>query len=331
MPNPQDYTVGCICALSIESVALQAFLDETHDPPPDVSHDANSYTLGKIGSHNVVIAILPRGTYGLVSAATVARDLLHAFPNIRVGLMVGIGGGVRTSQHDVRLGDVVVSSPGNGKTGVIQYDYGKTIQNREFLQTGTLNKPPQAFLTTIAKLEASYELHGNRLDENITEVLRARPRLKRKYSPPPASTDRLYVSEFAHPDPEADCYKVCGDATSRLVKREARDHDAGEDKITVHYGLIASANTVMKDALVRDKLARDTGVLCFEMEAAGLMDHFPCLVVRGICDYADSHKNKAWQGYAAMAAAAYARDLLRHTSANRVGMEQRIVEILSHG
>jgi nucleoside phosphorylase len=58
--------------------------------------------------------------------------------------------------------------------------------------------------------------------------------------------------------------------------------------------------------LIRDKLAAERDVLCFEMEAAGLVNHFPCLVIRGICDYADSHKNKEWQGYAAVVAAAYA-------------------------
>ncbi|CAG7935662.1 unnamed protein product [Penicillium nalgiovense] len=46
------------------------------------------------------------------------------------------------------------------------------------------------------------------------------------------------------------------------------------------------------------------------MEAAGLMNDFPCLVIRGICDYADSHKNKEWQGYAAIAVAAYAKELV---------------------
>jgi hypothetical protein len=66
----------------------------------------------------------------------------------------------------------------------------------------------------------------------------------------------------------------------------------------------------MRDALIRDKLAAEKNVLCFEMEAAGPMNHFACLVIRGICDYSDSHKNKEWQGYAAMAAAAYAKDLL---------------------
>jgi hypothetical protein len=66
----------------------------------------------------------------------------------------------------------------------------------------------------------------------------------------------------------------------------------------------------MKDALIRDKLSAQKNVLCFEMEAAGLVNDFPCLVIRGICDYADSHKNSKWQGYAAMVAAAYAKDLL---------------------
>ncbi|KAL3444390.1 hypothetical protein BJX65DRAFT_310973 [Aspergillus insuetus] len=49
------------------------------------------------------------------------------------------------------------------------------------------------------------------------------------------------------------------------------------------------------------------------MEAAGLMNTYPCLVIRGICDYADSHKNKAWQGYAAATAAAFAKELLLAT------------------
>ena len=48
-------------------------------------------------------------------------------------------------------------------------------------------------------------------------------------------------------------------------------------------------------------------------EAAGLMIDFPCLVIRGICDYADSYKNKDWQEYAAAVAAGYAKELLEIT------------------
>lgn len=92
--------------------------------------------------------------------------------------------------------------------------------------------------------------------------------------------------------------------------------------------MITSGNTLVKDTQLRDKLA-DKGALCFETEAAGLMNHFPCLVIRGICDYADSHKNKEWQGFAAMAAAAYAKDLLRQIAPNKVEAERRISEVLT--
>ncbi|KAG2000911.1 hypothetical protein GB937_010703 [Aspergillus fischeri] len=74
-----------------------------------------------------------------------------------------------------------------------------------------------------------------------------------------------------------------------------------------HYGLIASGDQVMKDAKIRDSIAQELNLLCFEMEAAGFMDQLQPLVIRGICDYCDSHKNKKWQEYTAVAAAAYAK------------------------
>lgn len=91
-----------------------------------------------------------------------------------------------------------------------------------------------------------------------------------------------------------------------IVDRELRE------KLEIHYGLILSGNQVIKDAAFRDKLSDDFDhrVLCIEMEAAGLANDFPCIVIRGICDYADTHKNKVWQEYAAATAAAYAKALL---------------------
>lgn len=120
---------------------------------------------------------------------------------------------------------------------------------------------------------------------------------------------------------------VCGDDSTSLVSRPPRSE--GEDNPAIHYGLIASANQLMKDAIIRDELAAEFDVLCFEMEAAGLMNQFPCLVIRGICDYSDSHKNKEWQGYAAMAAAAYTKDLLYRIPPTKVETAQRICDILS--
>ncbi|KAK3935766.1 hypothetical protein QBC46DRAFT_461901 [Diplogelasinospora grovesii] len=320
MSNPQDYAVGWICAISTEYVAAQAFLDEKHDGPESVSlHDNNNYALGKIGKHNVVIAVLPEGEYGTTSAAAVARDMLHSFPNVRIGLMVGIGGGAPSRKHDIRLGDIVVSKPENGNGGVLQYDFGKTVQDQAFRMTGFLNQPPS-------------EGDGHQLEETINGVLEKKSRLRKKYKRPELSSDRLYRSEITHPlsDPgqdETGCATVCGDDASKLILRPPRDD--GEDTPAIHYGLIASANQLMRDARIRDRLSSESNVLCFEMEAAGLMNHFPCLVIRGICDYSDSHKNKEWQGYAAMAAAAYAKDLLCQIAPNKVEAERRISEVLS--
>lgn len=56
----------------------------------------------------------------------------------------------------------------------------------------------------------------------------------------------------------------------------------------VHYGLITSADKLMTDANIRDHLIKEHDVLCFEMEAAGLMDNLPCVVIRGISVYSDT-------------------------------------------
>lgn len=335
MSDPAIYTVGWICAITTESVAARQFLDEEHDPPDRVSeHDNNTYTLGRIGQHPVVIAVLPKGEYGTTSAASVARDMLHSFPNVRIGLMVGIGGGAPSKKHDIRLGDVVVSSPQHGQGGVLQYDYGKAIQGQDFQHSGFLNQPQALLRSAVGDLEGRYLSDGNQIHESIQAILAKKKRLTRGFQRPDLSTDRLYLPTFIHADSSKSCNEICNggegfevDQSEWLVRRSERGDE--EDNPAIHYGLIASANTLMKNAETRDSFAQSHDVLCFEMEAAGLMNHFPCLVIRGICDYSDTHKNKDWQGYAAMAAAAYAKDLLGRIPPKRVEAEKSIGEILS--
>jgi nucleoside phosphorylase len=138
-----DYTVGWVCALPPEMAAAKGMLDEIHeDLQEQDSSDHNSYVLGQIYHHNVVIASLPAGVYGTTPAATVAKDMLRTFPSIRVGLMVGIGVAAPSSTRDIRLGDVVVSEPYGTSEGVIQYDRGKTTQEGKFQRTESLNSPP---------------------------------------------------------------------------------------------------------------------------------------------------------------------------------------------
>ncbi|KPA41268.1 hypothetical protein FLAG1_05828 [Fusarium langsethiae] len=312
-----------LCAITTEYVAAQEFLDEEHEGPDYVSHnDNNHYTLGRIGRHNVVMAVLPDNEYGKSSAAGVARDMMHSFPNVRIGLMVGIGGGA-PGKYDIRLGDVVVSS-GTNNGGVLGYDFGKDIQGKDFQVTGFLNQPPTLLRTAMSGLRAHYERRGHQLSETVNTILEKNKRLRRKYKQPETASDQLYKSEVTH---DSSCTAICCYDEANLVLRPERDED--EDYPVIHYGLIASADKLMKNALTRDKLSEEHDVLCFEMEAAGLLNHFPCLVIRGICDYSDSHKNKAWQGYAAMVAAAYAKDLLYEIAPNRVEAEKTVGDILS--
>ncbi|KAI1861538.1 hypothetical protein JX265_009505 [Neoarthrinium moseri] len=323
------YTVGWICAVETELVAAASFLDEEHDEPEQLPvHDNNAYVLGRIGKHNVVIAALPDGQYGLVTAATVARDMVRSFPNVRIGLMVGIGGGAPSQKHDVHLGDVVVSSPGPGSGGVFQYDYGKTIQDSSFVVTAHHNQPPQFLLAALANLKAQYKPRGHDLEQAIENVLQNNRRLQAEYRKPDPSTDRLYAPDYTHAGTkEQECTAMCD--VSQLAKRPERTEE--QESPMIHHGIIASANQLMKDATLRDRLSAEKDILCFEIEAAGLMNHFPCLVIRGICDYSDTHKNKVWQGYAAMAAAAYAKDLLRKVAPNKVEAERKLIDLLSSG
>ncbi|KAK2771177.1 ankyrin repeat protein [Colletotrichum kahawae] len=329
MSDPNLYTIGWICAITTELVAARALLDERHDPPESVAqHDNNSYALGRMGRHNVVIAALPKSEYGTTAAATVARDMLSSFPNVRIGLMVGIGGGAPSEKHDIRLGDIVVGTRDleAGKGGVIQYDYGKTIQDRAFTMIGSLNQAPQALLTAVANLEAQYLMEGHELNNIIEKALAKWPRLRKTHGRPSMGSDSLYHPHIVHPSmgSQTRCIDSCGEEPFHLVTRRQRDEE--EDNPAIHYGLIASANQLMKDAYVRDRLAEETGVLCFEMEAAGLMNHFPCLIIRGICDYSDTHKNKEWQGFAAMAAAAYTKDLLGQIVPAKLESEKKLAD-----
>lgn len=330
MLDPSVYTVGWICAISVEYLAANLCLDEEHPKlrHPPSRHDTNIYTLGRIGEHNVVIASLPKGSYGTTSAATVASGMLHSFPNIRIGLMVGIGGGApRPPKNDIRLGDIVVSSPEGGNGGVLQYDFGKAVQGQCFEETGFLNQPPVALRSGVSEIILQHKLRPDSLGNAITSILNdiEDEELQSDSSRPAMDRDRLYKSNVTHnPDNEEGC-DLCHNAPEALVVREVRNKRP--DAPRVHYGLIGSGNSLIKDATLRDRMATTKGILCFEMEAAGLMNDFPCLVIRGICDYSDSHKNDEWHSYAALAAAAYAKELLEVMPSDAVEAEQKIVQI----
>ncbi|KAJ4129028.1 hypothetical protein NW768_007557 [Fusarium equiseti] len=328
-----DYTVGWICALPKELVAATAILDERHPDLRKPASDINAYTLGSIGGHNVALCCLPKGMIGNVPAATIASHLVTTFPSIKLGLLVGIGGGVPSNK--VRLGDVVVSTASGPFPGVVKWDSGKAHESGKFERTGSLNNPPKALLTALSKLITQHGLVGSAIPQYLEEVKERWPRLAAKAMRSESLKDVLFKATYSHvikPNDEGDedkdedeeeqesCH-LCD--RSMIVKRKPRE-------MLIHYGLIASGDKLIKDAATRNQLNKDLGghVLCIEMEAAGIMNDLPCLVVRGICDYADSHKNKDWQEHAALVAAAFTKELLQYVQASDVETERPMKELV---
>ncbi|GAB1310132.1 NACHT domain-containing protein [Madurella fahalii] len=223
---------------------------------------------------------------------------------------------------------------------------GKAKQGGEFERTGALDNPPNALLTALAKLRTENELTGSKVAVYLNEFKDKYPKAAEKYLPD-SLEDILFKASYDHvtaakPDrnakgndgddeeedeegEEEDKKNSCRfcDPT-KVVNRKPRDR-------RVHYGLIASGNQVIKDAKSRDKLDKDLGgnVLCIEMEAAGIVNSFPCLVIRGICDYSDSHKNRAWQEHAAAVAAAFAKELLGIVQPSEIQGDRLIKDALN--
>jgi nucleoside phosphorylase len=336
------YTVGWIATLSIELAAALAMLDEEHDEPDDFEQpliDDNSYHWGRIGDHNIVIASLPAGVYGTISAATTAVHMLSSFPSIRVGLMVGIGAGIARPEQkrDIRLGDIAVSVPHGQSGGVIQYDLGKSRTSEDqghtthtFERTGFLNSPPYVLRKAVTLLQAHIEIEGSHMNSFLEHMLEQHPRMAESEPNHPGfvyqgqENDILFETSYVHASGTG-----CDNCDrTRIVPRAVRlDPNVPQ----VHYGVIASGNRLVKDAVARDLILKECGedTICLEMEAAGLMNSFPCLVIRGICDYADSHKNNQWQKYAAATAAAYAKELLGFVENQYLGRAPRALELLS--
>ncbi|KAI0445831.1 ankyrin repeat-containing domain protein [Xylaria telfairii] len=290
-----DYTIGWVAALSIERAAALAMLDEVHQKLPKKTGDNNNYAFGRIGDHNIVIASLPDDGYGTINAATVAGNMHRTFPSLEVFLMVGIAGGA-PGVSDVRLGDVVVS------TKLIQYDLGKALGENRFETIAIPHRPAQHLRTAVGALKAQHEMEPSKIPVILRRIAEQRPHME-EYTCRETLKDLLFESAYEHPESESACDRC---DHSRLVKRAPRRNN---DPV-IHYGVIASGDQVIKYATTRDKLAHQFKALCFEMEGAGFIESLQCLVIRSICDYADSHKNKEWQRYAAATAAAYTKELL---------------------
>ncbi|OTB01930.1 hypothetical protein M426DRAFT_63282 [Hypoxylon sp. CI-4A] len=294
--KPENYTVIWIAPLEIEAQAALHMLDHKHDGGfPIGLGDDYVFEAGDMCGHNIVIATLPAGQeYGTGSAAALASQAKRFFPNFWFGLLVGVAAGIpdltRNPPRDIRLGDILVSLPDADRSAAVAYDLGREIEKDrlELLHQGHILAPPEPIVRS-AIGSIKLERDAAKLFLPYYETM--------KNNEHPNGT-------FVDPEQEYDkFYQVDDDGVEKLRRQESQ-------RTRVWYGSIGSGEKLMKDAAKRDQLRDKYDIIGLEMEAAGTMNRIPVGIIRGVCDYADRHKNWDWQPYAAAMAAAYAKAIL---------------------
>ncbi|KAL2843465.1 hypothetical protein BJX68DRAFT_270196 [Aspergillus pseudodeflectus] len=335
-----DFEVAIVCALPREYDAVYILFDEvwTHDYER-TNGDQNIYTHGRIGKFNVVLLVLPG--MGKVSAARASTSLRLSYQRLSLVLVTGICGGVPfTGGDEVLLGDVIISRH------VVQYDLGRQYPDefevKDTVEDNLGRAPPSirhllTMLQTLSARERMEELAARYL-QKIQQSAARRPRGSH-YIYPGAAQDLVFEASYQHKrrlshsisvkarkkkvhgssEPYNMSCEEAGCDLSKVIPRERiaqKKHLEQQGRITdaqapsIFLGTIGSADTVMKSAEERDRIASIYDLVAFEMEGAGLWDETPCIIVKAVCDYADSHKNKNWQDFAAATAASATKALL---------------------
>ena len=241
------------------------------------------------------------------------ESMYKTFPNLRLALLVGIGSGMPSPKVDtnplrnIHLGDVVVGWSDDGAAACVYYDWGRRTAGGDFVPIATMQAPDWRLTSVLASFKSDQELGRTTLDNQLARLQRYEKELN-TFAYPDLEHDKLFKPTYRH---TGGFYSGCTECDhSELVRRPER---TGEEQQTfvVHFGRIATGNAIVQDGEWRDRIrSRCDGAVCLEMEAAGVDVNRRCLVVRGISDYADSHKSDLWRSYAAGKAAAFARELL---------------------
>ncbi|ETS75190.1 hypothetical protein PFICI_13674 [Pestalotiopsis fici W106-1] len=325
-----DYHVAWICPG--DDVALdpaRLLFDEEHPRPEfDADYDDNTYYFGTMGGHNVVLATTSPGMRGNVNASRLTSPMFKTFPNIKMTMVVGIGGGVPSESpaddalKDIHLGDVIVGWPGDGKPAVVYYESGRSLVDG-FEQLGQVDKPDWVLLQALAKIKSDHRFDTIKPTPRPRTGFRANLNNLQQYDPqyayPGYQHDKLFRSGYNHQGQKEDCADC---ASGELIDRKPRE-ERHQGQLVFHQGRIGTGNSVILDGQLRDQISRENGGLqCIEMSAAGVDASRNCLVIRGISDYCDSHKGSAWKHYAAASAAVFGRELLSAVQPKKVtGME----------
>ena len=327
-----DFRVAIVCALAREAAAVLDLFDECYDEDGSrygkEDGDMNVYTTGCIGPYDIVLIHMP--SMGVHSAARAASQVRMSFKKISLALVVGVCGGAPLTQPII-LGDVVISN------SVIEFYTGRHYSDGIQAKSGpvhTLGRPNPEIRALLNKLDIPRV--RKRLEANLRRSLTELCKKSDTAQYPGVEHDKLFAASYRHMHRKetsqqqclcllsrSDNDPVCDEALNSSCEVLGCDVEATENpsrrmRLTsgvpapsVHIGTIG-ATAVMKSGQHRDIIANENKIIAFEMEGAGVWEDLPCVIIKGVCDYADSHRNKKWQDYAAATAAAGAKAFLDH-------------------
>jgi ankyrin repeat protein/nucleoside phosphorylase len=327
-----DFRVAIICALPLEATAVLNLFDQRYDKSGSrygkQEGDTNTYSTGRIGRHDVVLVHM--SGMGPTDAARAASNIRLSFKEVRLALIVGVCGGVPL-ERSIVLGDVIVSD------SIVDFSTGRQYSDGVQARKGgkhMLGRPNPEIRGLLSKLKIP--LIRQELEVEVQQNLAELCKKSDTAQYPGVEHDRLFAASYRHmhrkETSSQDCLCIRSQLHSGPVCSEALESSCdalrcdaaspgnpsrrarfalGVPTPFLHIGTIG-ATTVMKSGEHRDVIARENDVIGFEMEGAGLWDDLPCIIIKGVCDYADSHKNKKWQDYAAATAASAAKAFLGH-------------------
>lgn len=325
-----EFRTAIICALTLEAEAVEALFDETYDKFGKIygkrRGDANSYINGRIGKHDVVLCYMPG--MGKGSAASVASSLRVSYTGVQLALVVGICGGAPNPIGDqaIFLGDVIISN------ALVEYDFGRQYPGGFERKSDALRRPDQEIRTLLAALSTS-RARAEFQEAMLHHLHKIQQQAARWQHP--GSADILFEASYHHKHYNSSTRCCCFDSDladgicEEACEKNCNSLGCDENRISrrrdktgkpsIHIGKVATADMVMKSGEHRDRIISKERVIGFEMEGAGVWDNVSCIVIKGVCDYADSHKNKTWQAYAAATGASTVKAFLEYRPVDREG------------
>lgn len=347
-----EIAIICALPLEYDAVSLliDQFWDDDSDIYGRAIGDPNTYVTGRMGSFDVVLVLLPN--VGKVSAASAASSFRSSFPKITLTLLTGICGSVpyTSDGEEIFLGDVVISKTVIQYD--LGSQHGEDFLTRETLDD-RLGRPGPNIRNLVhvaetthgrGRLETRAAVLLEQLQHNVTQRKMRKPAVNYEY--PGIFKDRLFEPSYRHKHRTSSPDRWCNDCDKS--EEAACDHShtlpcdelGCENKHLVHrkglheyqlpksqldvqdpevrnpsifIGCFGSGDTILKSAMHRDQISRRHSILAFEMEGAGIWDELPCIIIKGISNYADGHwnaDNPSWKYFAAATAAATARALI---------------------